>query len=194
MGEQKQRMLRGQLYRADDPELRAEYRRCQVLLHQFNTLPADDNPSGPRSCGNCSGASAQTPRCGPLCTANYGHNIRVGARTFINYGATILDCAPVTIGQDVQMGPGIQLLTAIHPLDAATRRSGWESALPIAIGDGGWVGGGVMSAPASPSATRRSWVRGASLSPMCRPGCWPSATRAGWCATSSRRPSPDVPR
>jgi maltose O-acetyltransferase len=71
----------------------------------------------------------------------------VGARSFINYGAIILDCAPVTIGDDVQIATGVQLLTATHPLDAAVRRSRYESAEPISIADGAWLGGGVIVCP-----------------------------------------------
>jgi maltose O-acetyltransferase len=41
----------------------------------------------------------------------------------------------------------VQLLTADHPLDAATRISGLESGRPISIGDGAWLGGGVIVCP-----------------------------------------------
>jgi maltose O-acetyltransferase len=50
-------------------------------------------------------------------------------------------------GSDVQVGPGVQILTATHPLDLATRRARWESARPIAVGDGAWLGGGVILCP-----------------------------------------------
>ena len=53
---------------------------------------------------------------------DYGYHITVGARTFINYGAVVIDGARVTIGQDVQIGPNVQLLTALHPLDPVERR------------------------------------------------------------------------
>ncbi len=71
----------------------------------------------------------------------------MGERCFVNAGAVMLDCAAVTIGDDVQMGPNVQLLTATHPVDAAERASGWELAHPITIGSGAWLGGGVIVGP-----------------------------------------------
>ncbi len=78
---------------------------------------------------------------------DYGAQITVGERCFVNAGAVMLDCAAVTIGDDVQMGPNVQLLTATHPVDAAERASGWELAHPITIGSGAWLGGGVIVGP-----------------------------------------------
>ena len=65
----------------------------------------------------------------------------------MNAGAVMLDCVEVTIGDDVQMGPNVQLLTATHPIDAAERASGWELGRPITIGSGSWLGGGVIVGP-----------------------------------------------
>lgn len=140
-------MLGGQLYRPDDPQLIAELRRCQVLLQEFNALPGGGNPERIRILRQILGTLGEGTEVRAPFHCDYGRNIHIGARTFINYGAIILDCANVTIGDNVQMGPGIQLLTATHPLDAAARRSGVESALPISIGDDAWLGGGVIVCP-----------------------------------------------
>jgi maltose O-acetyltransferase len=78
---------------------------------------------------------------------DYGYNIRIGARTFVNYGVVALDVAPITIGEDVQIGPNVQLLTATHPVDAERRREKWEYARPINIGDNVWIGGGAIVCP-----------------------------------------------
>ncbi|HEX6439045.1 MAG TPA: maltose acetyltransferase domain-containing protein [Candidatus Binatia bacterium] len=64
---------------------------------------------------------------------DYGTQITLGARAFVNFGAVFLDPAQITIGQQAQLGPYVQLLTADHPKDAATRSSGPESAHPINI-------------------------------------------------------------
>jgi maltose O-acetyltransferase len=56
----------------------------------------------------------------------------------------ILDVGRVTIGDEVLIGPNVQLLTPIHPMDAEVRRAGWEAQKPITIGDGVWLGGGVI--------------------------------------------------
>ena len=83
----------------------------------------------------------------PPLRCDYGAQISLGARSFVNFGAIILDCAAVTIGADVQIGPNVQLLTPTHPLDPELRRTGIEGAAPITIGDGVWLGGGVIVCP-----------------------------------------------
>jgi len=71
----------------------------------------------------------------------------VGARVFANFGLLALDVAVITIGDDVQIGPNVQLLTPTHPVAAGLRRDKWETAEPIAIGDNVWLGGGVIVLP-----------------------------------------------
>jgi maltose O-acetyltransferase len=83
----------------------------------------------------------------PPLMVDYGYQITVGARTFINYGAVLLDVAPITIGEDGQFGPNVQLLTPTHPLDPELRRQKWEAAEPIVIGDNVWLGGGAIVLP-----------------------------------------------
>jgi maltose O-acetyltransferase len=78
---------------------------------------------------------------------DYGTQIRLGARVFVNMGCIFLDAAPITLGDDVQVGPGVQLLTSDHPRDAAQRVGGLESALPISIGARAWLGGGTIVLP-----------------------------------------------
>lgn len=67
----------------------------------------------------------------PRFLCDYGTYITIGANSFINYDAILLDCAPITIGDDVQIAPRVQLLTAAHPVDDhEARRAKWESASP----------------------------------------------------------------
>jgi maltose O-acetyltransferase len=76
-----------------------------------------------------------------------GTHLSIGARTFVNFGLVALDAARITIGDDVQVGPGVQLLTPTHPLDRAARRAKIEAAEPITVGDNVWLGGGVIVLP-----------------------------------------------
>jgi maltose O-acetyltransferase len=133
-------MLAGESYDAQDPELRAERARARELCHRFN---AGENAVVHELLGAFGeGAEILAPfEC------DYGHLTTVGARTFINYGAVVLDAAPVTIGDDVQIGPGVQLLTALHPLDPVQRRNGTEIAKPLKIEDGAWLAAGVIVMP-----------------------------------------------
>jgi len=78
---------------------------------------------------------------------DYGAQIRVGARVFVNMSCIFLDAAAIVLGDDVQLGPGVQLLTSDHPRDAAKRAGGLESAHPISIGARAWLGGGTIVLP-----------------------------------------------
>ena len=81
----------------------------------------------------------------PRFQCDYGYLITVGSNSFLNYDAILMDCAPITIGDDVSIGPRAQLLTALHPMtDHEARRQRWETARPISIGDNAWLGGGVI--------------------------------------------------
>ena len=147
MSEMKQRMLRGELYLADDAELATDHARAQVLVERFNaTLHAAEDERRDilrRLLGEVGeGVVVRPPfRC------DYGIHIAVGDRTFVNYGCVMLDVAPISIGAACQLATGVQLLTATHPIDPEPRRLGWEYAEPITIGDNVWLGGGVIVCP-----------------------------------------------
>jgi maltose O-acetyltransferase len=78
----------------------------------------------------------------PTLRCDYGHNIAIGDRTFVNYDCVLLDCNRITIGNEVQIAPGVHIYTATHPVEAQLRRSGLEYALPVSIEDGVWLGAG----------------------------------------------------
>jgi maltose O-acetyltransferase len=147
MGEQKERMLRGELYRYGDPELRGDHRRARVLVERFNATGVDDEPERRRLLEELLGHIGADAQIKPPFQCDYGYLISVGAGSFVNYGAVFLDCARVTIGANAQIATNVQLLTATHPLDPGPRRDGWESAEPIAIGDNVWLGGGAIVCP-----------------------------------------------
>ncbi|MFE3755785.1 sugar O-acetyltransferase [Nocardia tengchongensis] len=148
MGEHKDRMLAGRLYRDNDPELVAERRRCGQLLDMFNATRAGQDAQRRVLLEELLGALGEGSWIMPRFQCDYGHLIRLGRNSFLNYDAIILDCAPVTIGDDVSIGPRAQLLTALHPMeDHELRRQRWETAAPITIGDNVWLGGGVIVCP-----------------------------------------------
>jgi maltose O-acetyltransferase len=147
MGDMRERMLRGELYLASDPELVEAHRRAADLLFRLNGTSNADRPARSELLTELLGAiGADSTIVSPF-FCDYGTQVSVGARCFVNAGAVMLDCATITMGDDVQVGPNVQLLTATHPTDAAVRASGWELAHPITIGSGAWLGGGVIIGP-----------------------------------------------
>ncbi len=147
MTTQKRRMLAGESYMASDPELRADYVRAQTLLAAFNATRGDDREALTRHLRDLLGHLGPDAIVKPSFRCDYGANISIGARTFVNYDCVMLDCNLISIGAEVQIGPGVHIYTATHPLDAAARRAGWESADPVTVGDGVWLGGGAIVCP-----------------------------------------------
>lgn len=141
------KMLAGELYIADDPQLARDSRRAQRLTNQINTLDPTTPGAVRELLVELLGGFGDDSEIRPPLQCDYGSQTTVGARTFANWGLILLDVATITIGDDVQMGPNVQLLTATHPLGAGPRRDKWEAAEPITIGDNVWLGGGVIVCP-----------------------------------------------
>jgi maltose O-acetyltransferase len=141
-------MLSGDLYKADDGDLVASRRACQRLLDVFNATRADDDDARQELLRELLGSLGKSSVILPRFQCDYGTNITVGANTFVNYDSIMLDCATITIGDYVSIGPRVQLLTAWHPVDDhEERKAGWEAASAIAIGDNTWIGGGAIMCP-----------------------------------------------
>jgi len=140
-------MLAGELYIADDPVLGEESRRAQRLTHQINTMDPSDGDRRRTLLTELFSAFGEDSEIRPPIQCDYGYQTTIGARTFVNWGAIFLDVAAVSIGDDVQIGPNVQFLTATHPLDPDPRREKWEAAEPIVIGNNVWLGGGVIVCP-----------------------------------------------
>lgn len=143
----RERMLAGDPYIADDPELLRESNRAEILCAAFNRTQADDAASRDRIIRDLFGSVGEGVVVRPPMQCDLGYQIHIGARTFINIGLVALDIGRITIGEDAQIGPNVQLLTATHPIEPEPRRAKWESARPIAIGDNVWLGGGVIVCP-----------------------------------------------
>jgi maltose O-acetyltransferase len=140
-------MHAGELYLADDPVLEQERRRAAQLMKEYNDSALDETAKRMRILGELLGSFGEGSEIRPPFYCDYGYQTHVGARIFANFGLVVLDVATVTIGDDVQIGPYVQLLTATHPLAPEPRRAKWESAEPITIGSNVWLGGGAIVCP-----------------------------------------------
>jgi maltose O-acetyltransferase len=143
----KDRMLRGELYIADDPVLAADLARAQELLDRYNATRHDEQDERDRLLRDLLGGVGDGVVVKPTFRCDYGTPITIGAGTFVNYDCAMLDVAPISIGAACQIATRVQLLTATHPIDPGPRRIGWESAEPITLGDNVWLGGGVIVCP-----------------------------------------------
>ncbi len=143
--EARRRMTAGELYDPSDPALTAERLACAHWLARCAALvepQARCAALAERLAELGEGAEIRDPfRC------DYGFNIRIGARAFLNFGCVILDVAPVTIGAGAQIGPNVMICAADHPRDAQTRRAGLEFGRPVTIGAFAWIGAGAVLLP-----------------------------------------------
>ena len=147
MGAQKRKMLAGELYVADDPELAADARRACEWLDRYNasnTLPRRARQSLMAELFARVGEGCDVR---PPFHCDYGYNIELGDGVFLNFGCVLLDVARIVIGDRAQVGPGARILTADHPREAALRAQGLEYGRPVTIGANAWIGAGAMILP-----------------------------------------------
>ncbi|MGW4389465.1 sugar O-acetyltransferase [Streptomyces sp. NPDC004685] len=142
-----ERMLAGDLYIADDPEIARRQQRAMRLAARYQDAFLEDADKARPILADLLGSVGEGVEVRPPLYVDYGSNITIGPRTFVNYHLTALDVARITIGEDCQIGPNIQLLTPTHPVEPQPRRDKLEAALPITIGDNVWLGGGVIVCP-----------------------------------------------
>ena len=141
-----QRMRDGDYYVADD-ELSALTRRAVRLLFLYEQAHATDPDIARYLLSQVLGEVGESVDIRPPLRVDYGVNISIGDGSWVNYGLTVLDVAPVRIGKDVLIGPNCSLYTAIHPSEPGPRRAKWESSAPITLEDNVWLGGSVVVCP-----------------------------------------------
>jgi maltose O-acetyltransferase len=136
-----EKMLAGELYDAGDKILTQMRIRARALMHVYNQTPYDKEQREmllQKLLGKTGGnIDIQAPF---FC--DYGNHIFIGKNFYANFNCVILDCNYVRIGNNVMLGPGVQIYAAHHPVIAAERIKGPELATAIAIGDNVWIGGG----------------------------------------------------
>ncbi|MEG8040238.1 sugar O-acetyltransferase [Sphingomonas sp. LR60] len=141
---QKERMLAGELYVADDPELVADAARAAAWLERYNRASTATVAERHALLVEGLGHAGRGATIRPPFQCDYGYNIHLGEGAFLNFGCTVLDVVPVQIGAGTQIGPGVQILTADHPRDPVQRGRMLEFGRPVIIGRNVWIGGGAL--------------------------------------------------
>lgn len=146
MRTEREKMLAGDLYDPLDGELVAGRERARDLCAALNATRERDAPERRRILVDLLGKGGDSVWMQPPFFCDYGANIELGERVFFNFDCVVLDVCPVRIGAFSQLGPKVQILTPLHPLDAALRRKE-EYGKPVTIGEDVWVGGGAIILP-----------------------------------------------
>lgn len=147
MSEMLRRMLDGELYHADDDAIRSAHARARAICDRFNATAHDADAERDAILRELCRSVGEGVVVRPSFRCDYGTNLDIGAGTFINFDAVVLDVVDVVLGRDCQLATRVQLLTATHPVDPGPRRAGWESGAPIVLEDNVWLGGGVIVCP-----------------------------------------------
>lgn len=148
-------MLAGKIYDPNDEELLRLRRSAHRLCKLYNDTFEEETEKRAELLNQLlpdrgEGAYLQ----GPVCF-DYGVFTKVGKNFYANFNFTVLDVCPVTIGDNVFIGPNVSILAPKHPLCFADRNlykseKGYitdkEYGAPISIGDNCWIAGNVTIA------------------------------------------------
>jgi maltose O-acetyltransferase len=140
-------MVAGEPYDAADPELVASRAQARRLTARYNATSQDDSDERRALLTELFAEVGDRAWIEPPFQCDYGWNITLGERAFLNFNCVILDCAPVTIGALTQIVPAVQLCAATHPVSPEERADGVELAKPISIGRNVWIGAGAIVGP-----------------------------------------------
>jgi len=146
MPSEREKMLAGELYDALDPELVAARDRAHDLCLALNATRDGEADARRRIMCELFAAGGETAWLQPPFHCDFGTNIELGERVFFNFNCVVLDVCRVRIGDFSFFGPGVQIYTPLHPLNAAQRRHS-EYGRPVEIGSDVWVGGGAIILP-----------------------------------------------
>lgn len=140
---EREKMIAGELYDPLDPELVSARERARDLCHSLNATRESQQDERRQILLDLFGAGGDTVWMQTPFYCDYGSNIRLGERVFFNFNCIVLDVCEVSIGDYTMFGPGVQILTPLHPVDAKLRRER-EFGKPVQIGADVWVGGGAF--------------------------------------------------
>jgi maltose O-acetyltransferase len=144
---EREKMLQGELYLGNDPELVELRRRARELFTAYNRTTQDNPGERERFLRALLGRCGDRVWIEPPFFCDYGIHTHLGDDVYLNFNCVFLDCARIEVGENVKLGPSVQLYTAHHPVPAVERNAGPELASPITIGKNCWLGGGVIVCP-----------------------------------------------
>ena len=142
-----ERMERGKLFYAGDPELSRAKLRCKELLYDFNHARPSQAGEMLALLGQLLGAMGEGCWIEPPLYVNWGSRIALGDHVYANTGLTVIDDTFVTIGSHVMLGPRVTISAASHPVDPELRRQAYQYDLPVVLEENVWVGAGATILP-----------------------------------------------
>lgn len=144
---EKNKMLLGEYYNPDDPELVQLRLNARLATEELNFTSVAESSKRVQIIKSLFGSTGVSIHIESTFNCDYGENIHVGENFYANFGCVILDVAEVRIGKNCFIAPQVGIYTATHPIRAEERVSGLEYAKSIEIGDNCWIGGHAIINP-----------------------------------------------
>lgn len=142
-----QKLIDGEWYKVDDPGVASRKVNSAALCQEFNAIPENQPEKQEAKAREIFGSAGKHLVVHSRLNVDYGKNIHVGDDFLANYNFTVLDIAPVNIGNNVWIGPNTDIYTVNHPLTVKGRRKHLGIGKPVKIGDDVWIGGHVTICP-----------------------------------------------
>ncbi len=153
-----EKCMAGKYYNCHDQIFLDFKGRTAQLLKEYNKLAYEEKEKKREILENLFGKIGVDVSVGSPFLCDYGRNIQIGNHVSVNMNCTFIDCNKIIIGDHVLIAPNVQLYTATHPIELTERYLAWDQrqtkkpdrrtyALPIKIGNGCWLGGGVIVLP-----------------------------------------------
>lgn len=144
---EKEKMIRGELYLANDPVLVQERIHARRLTRLYNETTETEQETRTEILRELFGSAGNSIYIEPTFRCDYGYNIHVGENFYANFDCVMLDVCEIRIGKNCFLAPGVHIYTATHPLNPYERISGAEFGKAVTIGDNVWIGGRAVINP-----------------------------------------------
>lgn len=153
-----EKCMAGEIYNCHHEIFLELKKKTRALLWKYNSLPYDSKEEKSEVLQSLFGSIGTNVSVGSPFICDYGCNIHLGNNVSVNMNCTFVDCNKITIGNNVLIASNVQIYTAAHPIELEERLTpDWNPesgeyfcrtyALPVTIGDGCWIGGGVIILP-----------------------------------------------
>lgn len=138
-----EKLLAGQIYDDFDDELFQRRIEAKKLFRAYNRTEDAQTETRQELLTALFNSVGKNVWIEPDFRCEFGKNISIGNHVYINFGAVILDCAEVSIGENTLIGPNLGIYAVNHAIDAEERINGGCIGKAVHIGKNVWLGGDV---------------------------------------------------
>lgn len=140
-----ERMEAGLIYDPGDASIMEAQTACLDRLYEFNHSRPSEGEKRIALLKQMFASFGDGSWIEPPLRANWaGHFVHIGNYFYANAGLTLVDDGPITIGDQVMIGPNVTIATAGHPVAAEPRGMSLQYNKPVTIERNVWIGAGAI--------------------------------------------------